>query len=117
MEKAHRFSYALAHSGIPDGAWILHTCDNPQCVNPAHLYAGTPSDNVQDMLDRERYAKTHASDMAGMKNPGATLSDDDVLTIRRRREAGETYASIARDYGISTPHAYNLCARKRWTHI
>lgn len=117
LERAHRFSYALAHSGIPDGAWILHTCDTPACVNPSHLYAGTPTDNVRDMLVHDRYAKTHNTNQAGERNPQARLSEDDVRTIRRRRETGETYASIACDYGISTPHAYNLCAHKRWRHI
>lgn len=52
--KAHRVSYVLAYGEIPDGAHILHSCDNPPCVNPAHLRAGTRSDNMQDKVRRGR---------------------------------------------------------------
>lgn len=53
-EKAHRVAWALAHGGhTPDG-WVLHRCDNPSCVNPMHLYVGTPKDNARDMVVRGR---------------------------------------------------------------
>lgn len=55
MIGAHRYSYELAHGPIADGVVIRHSCDNPPCVNPAHLIAGTQSDNVHDMLERGRH--------------------------------------------------------------
>jgi hypothetical protein len=51
---AHRYSWQQANGPIPDGLWILHHCDNPPCVNPAHLYPGTVVENTRDAVTRGR---------------------------------------------------------------
>lgn len=79
-EPAHRISYKLYVGDIPDGLCVLHKCDNPPCVNPAHLFLGTRKDNAQDMLKKNRGGH-NKNNFAGHLNPNAklTLEDKDFI--------------------------------------
>jgi hypothetical protein len=62
---AHRVSYQLANGSITEGHYICHRCDTPACVNPAHLFSGTPEVNVQDMMAKGRNANGSKSTVKG----------------------------------------------------
>ena len=94
MAYAHRVSYELANGAIPDGMCVLHRCDNPPCVNPAHLYLGTIADNNRD-------AKAKGRTALGERNGQAKLTDEQVREIRRiHGSGGVTQRSLARKFGV-----------------
>src|SRR4051812_4793380 len=93
---AHRVSWQLTHGKIPDGLWVLHRCDNPPCVNPSHLFLGTPRDNTRDCM-----AKGRKSVRRGVAASSAKLTDADVAEIRKALARHETQVSIAMRYGIT----------------
>src|SRR3954470_5359595 len=72
--KANRTAYLLVLGPIPEGLHVLHACDNRPCCNPMHLYAGTPQDNMDDMISRSRQAK-------GSKHGNALLTENQVVQI------------------------------------
>jgi hypothetical protein len=76
---AHRFSYDITYGPIPKGMQILHKCDNPECVNPNHLYCGTHGDNMSDMVARHTY------DPIQIGLPSTKLYAGEIWLIRKLR--------------------------------
>lgn len=99
--RTHRVAWESARGPVPDGLHVLHRCDNPQCVNPRHLFLGTHQDND---ADRDRKGRT----ANGTRIGSSKLSDEQVGAIRLERAAGATQFAIARQFGISQSHVSRI---------
>ncbi len=106
---AHQYAWFLTY-GYRSKMFILHSCDTPACVNPAHLREGTPADNSQDMTDRGRQAK-------GGRNGKAKLTEECVLEIKRLLKEGAKMVSIAKKFGVAHPTISNIKHNHCWKHI
>lgn len=109
---AHRVAWELTHGPIPDGLWVLHRCDNPPCVNPAHLFLGTAQDNVADMN-----AKGRANHVRGERARGARLTEDQVRCARALRRAGAGVRALERAFEVSHGAMMQLLNGSTWTHV
>lgn len=110
---AHRVAYLLFVGEIPDGLHVLHRCDNPQCVNPSHLFLGTNADNVADRVKKNRSAV-----MIGSKNSNAKLTVADVQNIRQMlKYKVKSRTQIASDYGVSYPTISHIATRISWKDV
>jgi hypothetical protein len=109
--RANRVAFELFNGPIGTGLVIRHTCDNPVCVNPAHLLAGTDAENSQDMVDRGRQQR-------GSRHRQTHLSEEDVRQIRIWHSAGDrTKKELAGMFGISRSAVGLIVNRKTWKHV
>ncbi len=116
--KAHRVAYEIAYGPIPEGMDICHHCDNPPCVRPDHLFAGTASDNLSDSSSKGRSKlQRHPEFTRGENHPMAKLKSEDVRQIRLLRRDGFSAPDIARTFGVSDSLVYAIESRKIWTNI
>lgn len=102
----HRISYFL-HEGDPGDMQVLHTCDNPICCNPEHLFLGTNLDNMKDRQAKGRYASNK-----GERSNFAQHSDELVSRIRAFLNSGLSQAEVARKFGISDGYVSKLANGK-----
>ena len=109
MLKAHRVSWELANGPIPEGMCVLHHCDNPACVNPAHLFLGTHTDNMRDKEEKGRGVH-----LRGKANGYAKLSERDVREIRAMLAKGILQQTIANKYCISKSEINNINRGEVW---
>lgn len=110
--RATRVSYMLAYSELPLDLDVCHSCDNPGCVNPAHLFLGTRKKNLQDCTEKGR--QNAARGVAAGK---AKLVPEQVYEIRRRYDAGEPSLQISKDFGVSAQSVGAIGLRKSWEHL
>ena len=110
---AHRAAYLVTKGDIPSGMLVLHSCDNPICVRPDHLFLGTQKENMQDALRKGRLVS-----FKGEKNGDSRLKEKDVLRIRRLfKTRNYSKAYLSRIYGVSDTAIGFIVNRKLWKHI
>ena len=117
IKYAHRLSLEF-HLGreLTETECACHRCDNPECVNPHHLFVGTHADNMDDAWKKKRLGQG-LSPMRGEANPKAILTAADIPVIRARKASGETFREISNDFGTSLEAIKNIVYGKVWRHV
>lgn len=111
QDYAHRMAWLIYRGEIPDGMEVCHKCDNPPCVNPAHLFTGTRKDNLADMVRKGRST-------AGEKNAGSVLTFSDVRKIKALIATGlMSQSQIGRAFGVSQISISRISRGVYWKHI
>lgn len=110
-----RIVYYIANNVDPKEKLVLHSCDNPSCVNPKHLRLGTVSDNGKDMYARGRDKSVYKK---GENHKLSKLKDSDVLEIRSKYAVGNvTQKQLGNEYNIDASQISYIVNRKHWNHI
>ena len=108
----NRVSYFHHYGPFDESLFVCHSCDNPECVNPEHLWLGTPADN-----SRDRNEKGRTRGPVGELNGMAKLTEDIVVDILQRIKSGESHASIAMSYGVGRSNISSISRGERWGHV
>ncbi len=137
---AHRASHECFVGPIGDGLDVMHSCDNPPCINPAHLSSGTRAENLADMVRRGRSATGSRNGVAthpervrrgdghwkrimtgslrrDTSSPAAKLTARNVYEIRRMRTAGVGAPAIGLRFNVSSTTVYRICNGEVWGHV
>mgnify|MGYP001946582882 CR=1 FL=1 len=102
-----RYIFELYNGYIDNKKYVMHTCDNPECINPKHLRLGTAWENTQDMIQKGRKP-------VGEEVPAAKLTEDEVVRIFNDSRGCTT---IAKEYGVSKKTVLNIRHGKSWKHL
>lgn len=107
VDAAHRVAWFLSRGEkAPTGKFVCHSCDNRRCVNPKHLWLGTPSENTKDAIAKGRF-----------KLPNVKLTESEVRRIRKLYTKGITQAELSRMFGVERGTVWNIVHRKTWTEL
>lgn len=106
---AHRISYEAFIGPVPKGLHLLHSCDNPGCINPAHLRPGTAKENAGDRQSRGR-----GRDSRGELTGTSKLTAENVIAIRA---SDKSPAELATEFGVSKQRIWHVRQGKSWAHL
>jgi hypothetical protein len=110
--RAHRVSFELFVGRIPDNLQVCHSCDNPPCVNPDHLFLGTAKENILDSVNKGRWNAPK-----GEQSYWSKLTDLDVLKIRALVDGGQSQKEIATQFKITQANVSAIKVRRTWKHL
>jgi hypothetical protein len=122
---AHRAAYEIANGQIPVGMYVCHHCDNKPCINPDHLFIGSPRDNFQDAYVKGRITSRWGEHRGidperqprGERHGCARLTEAQAQEILDRATAGEPQRQLAAEFGVSFQLVSLIALRKRWAHL
>lgn len=121
---AHRLLWRMEHGPIPAGLYVCHHCDNPPCVNPNHLYLGTPSRNTADAYARGRITPATGERHGSRTHPEALVRGSAVrgakLTEAQAREilaSSEGQRVLAKRFGVDHATVSSIKCRVNWKHL
>lgn len=106
---AHRVVWNLNFGNIPERLCVCHTCDNPACVNPSHLFLGTHKQNMEDMARKGRHA-----DFTGSKCGQAKLTEEQAIQILNAKGFSK---NIAKQFGVTFSAVCRIKSGKSWPHL
>ena len=106
----HRLAWACHKGSIPDTLLVLHTCDNPACCNPEHLFLGTHLDNVADKELKGRGNK-------GEVNPSAKLTLQDVRYIKQELAKRRSQSALAREFSVNRSCICKIASGALWKDV
>lgn len=110
--RANRMAYYLHYKIDPIGKIVCHSCDNPSCCNPHHLFLGTSKENTADMFKKKR-----ANPPKGTAHWCSKINEDIVRDIRKKCINGCTQAEIAKQYGIYASVVSRIMSKDTWAHV
>lgn len=114
LQYAHRVAYFLVNGPIPEGKFVCHHCDNPPCINPAHLFLGTNKSNSDDKM---RKGRANPPCLKGESCGAAKLTEQQVREIRHKHKKGYSGRGLAREYKISQSQISNIVLGYDWAHL
>lgn len=125
--KASRIAFYLAKKHDPYPWLVCHTCDNPRCCNPAHLFTGTNQHNLRDCQskgrlntasgERHRTKKHPELVLRGERVGGSKLDETKVIEIRNRFASGESQREIAETFGVTREAVGRITQGRNWKHV
>lgn len=107
-----RYIFIKSNGEIPKGMFVCHTCDNPHCINPDHLFLGTHMDNMRDMVQKGR-----AFHAIGEHNGRHKLTKEGVIQIKELLNTVKNCSELARQFGVAPKTINDIKLGKKWGWI